>query len=78
MGHHATVIACLILIVGSEAHGLADYLDACRSKRNTVDYDGIDIATEADVAELITEVQALQPMVVTWLTDHHPELIEQA
>jgi uncharacterized protein (UPF0332 family) len=75
-GHHATVIKALRMIIGSEANELADYLDACRSRRNTVDYDGIDVATEADVAELIAEVHGLQVMVVGWLAEHHPDLAE--
>ena len=75
-GHHATVIASLWEIVGPEAQGTADYLDACRSKRNTVDYDGVDVATESDVAELVVEARALQAMVRGWLREHHPQLAE--
>lgn len=75
-GHHATVIRALRIIIGSEASELADYLDACRSRRNTVDYDGINIATEADVAELIKEVFVLRAMVLGWLSERHPDLTE--
>jgi hypothetical protein len=74
VGHHATAIVSLRLIVGAEVDELADYLDACRSKRNTVDYDGVGVATEADVVELIGEVEALRAVVVAWLAERHPEL----
>ena len=75
-GHHATAIESLRTIIGADVSGPADYLDACRSKRNTVDYDGIGIATEAAVAELIAEAHTLEAMVRAWLKEHHPELAE--
>jgi uncharacterized protein (UPF0332 family) len=75
-GHHATVIESLRAIIGPDVHEAADYLDACRSKRNTVDYDGIGIATEAEVVELVAEARMLQTMVRNWLAEHHPDLAE--
>ncbi|GAB4262415.1 MAG: hypothetical protein Kow00122_18860 [Thermoleophilia bacterium] len=57
-GHHHTTIRALPLVLGESVGGTADYLDACRSRRNTLDYHGIGIATEADVAELIEEAPA--------------------
>lgn len=59
---------------GPDLTTTADYLDACRSKRNTVDYDGIGIATTADVLELIDEAMRLREYVEGWLSEHHPEL----
>ena len=75
MAHHHTTIEALPLILGERAVRTADYLDACRSRRNTVDYDGIGVATKADVAELITETEALQVTVREWLETAHPELV---
>lgn len=74
-GHHRTTIAALPLLMGGSFESIADYLDACRSRRNTVDYDGIGIATEADVAELTLEARELEALVRAWLTEHHPELV---
>jgi hypothetical protein len=45
-----------------------------RSKRNTVDYDGIGVATEADVLELIDEATRLQGTIEDWLRENHPDL----
>lgn len=74
VAHHHTTIESLPLLLGRQIAATADYLDACRSRRNTVDYDGIGIATEADVEELLREAEALQAHVQTWLKESHPEL----
>ena len=73
--HHYTTIAALPLILGAGATQTADYLDACRMRRNTVDYDGVGIATERDVAELVLEATALRESVLGWLARAHPELM---
>jgi hypothetical protein len=73
-GHHRTTILSLPQILGPPLSATADYLDACRSKRNTVDYDGIGVATEADVLELIDEVARLRKIVDEWLREKHPGL----
>lgn len=75
VAHHHTTIVALPLILGAQHAATADYLDACRSRRNTVDYDGIGIATEADVAELLREAEALREVVIAWLKEAHPELV---
>lgn len=73
--HHRTTIEALPLILGADIVPVADYLDACRSRRNTVDYDGIGIATEADVEELLRETEALRVIVKDWLAEAHPKLV---
>jgi uncharacterized protein (UPF0332 family) len=74
-GHHVVTIATLPLILGPDLSETADYLDACRSRRNTVDYDGIGIASEADVSELIHEAEHLQVVVREWIAEKHSELV---
>lgn len=74
-GHHRTTIASLPQVLGPALSSTADYLDACRSKRNIVDYDGIGVATESDVLELIDEATRLQETVEGWLRENHPELV---
>jgi hypothetical protein len=53
----------------------ADYLDYCRSKSNTVEYDSVGAATEDDVRELIEFVKELKASVLDWLREKHPELL---
>ena len=50
------------------------YLDACRAKRNTAEYDCVGVVTQADAAELVDFVKELKPIVFQWLEENHPEL----
>lgn len=74
-GHHGVTILSLPGILGEGVRATTDYLDVCRAKRNTVDYDGIGIATPADVAELMEETVRLRVIVREWLAETHPELL---
>ncbi len=72
---HYRPIQALPLILGKERKGDADYLDACRSKRNIVEYDYVGAVTEDDVRELIEFVKELKTSVLKWLKEKHPGLI---
>ncbi len=50
---HYRTLQALPLILGPERRADADYLDACRIKRNTVEYDCVGAATREDAQELI-------------------------
>jgi hypothetical protein len=72
---HYRTIQALPLIFGENRKADADYLDACRSKRNIVEYDYVGAVTEDDVRELIEFVKELKNSVLHWLRENHPELI---
>jgi hypothetical protein len=74
--HHRT-LAALPLILGAKWQDDARYLDTCRTKRNTVEYDLAGAATEADAAELIVFAENLRVQVLTWLKTEHPELLAE-
>lgn len=71
---HYRTIQSLPLILGAQRKKDAAYLDACRSKRNIVEYDYIGGVTEDDASELITFVKELKDEVETWLEQEHPRL----
>jgi hypothetical protein len=62
------------LILGAERKADADYLDACRIKRNTVEYQYVGGATDVDANELIEFAETLERDVLDWLKLRHPEL----
>jgi hypothetical protein len=72
---HYRPIQALPLILGKGRKADADYLNACRSKRNIVEYDYVGAVTEDDVCELIQFVKELKTSVLNWLKENHPELI---
>jgi uncharacterized protein (UPF0332 family) len=74
LGHYRTLTA-LPLILGESRKDDANYLDACRGKRNTVEYDTAGAATENDANELIDFVRELRQDVIGWLRENHPELL---
>ena len=51
-GHHMTTFSMIPLILGPTSKDDAIYLDACRRKRNLVEYESINGATKEDVEEL--------------------------
>ena len=72
---HYRTIQSLPLILGASRKDDADYLDACRARRNTVEYDTAGAATEADATELREFARAFRSDVVAWLERNHPELL---
>jgi hypothetical protein len=73
--HHYRAIQAMPLILGPERAGDVDYLDACRNKRNTVEYDYVGAATEDDAVELAEFVSGLREEVVGWLYTNHSGLL---
>jgi hypothetical protein len=75
MLQHYRTIQALPLILGSERKAAADYLDKCRLKRNTVEYDKVGAATKANADELLAFARSLRSEVLDWLKENHPNLM---
>lgn len=73
LAHYRTLLA-LPVILGLEHTDDAIYLDSCRIKRNTVEYDMAGRVTPSEAAELITYTLSLRETVVGWLKSRHPAL----
>lgn len=71
--HHRTISA-LPLILGKEHQGNADYLDACRAKRNGLEYDAAGRVSASEADELRKFSAELRGDVVKWLAEKHPKL----
>ena len=69
---HYRTIQALPLILGDERKGDAAYLDACRAKRNTVEYTTAGAATDSDAEELMDFAKNLRDDVVSWLKTNYP------
>ncbi len=72
---HYRTIQALPLILGKEYKNDANYLDTCRSKRNTAAYDFIGSVTENDAEELIEFTLKFRKDVISWIKKHYPDLI---
>jgi hypothetical protein len=72
---HYRTIQALPLILGPRRKADADYLDACRGKRNVLEYDRAGGATAEDARELIEFTRGLREAVIAWLEKEHIELL---
>ena len=72
---HYRTIQAMPLILGESRKEDATYLDSCRTKRNTVEYDRAGAASESEAEELVRFANTLKEDVLAWLKAKHPELI---
>ncbi len=72
--HYRTVMAMPLILGKSRKHD-AEYLNSCRSKRNTVEYDYVGGASEDDAKELIEFTRDFKKQVLKWLKEKHPDLL---
>lgn len=71
---HYRTIAALPLILGKTWQDGADYLDACRSKRNGLEYDAAGRVSAAEAKELREFAVELRTAVVDWLAQEHSDI----
>jgi len=72
---HYRTIQALPLIMGESKKDDARYLDACRKKRNIVEYEQIGSVTDHDAEELIEFVKEFKDEVKNWLKENYPEFV---
>jgi hypothetical protein len=73
-GHHRLTFDGAKLALGKPAEHLADYFDACRRKRNEIDYTGAVIATRTEAEELLLHANAFLTLVESWIASTRPAL----
>lgn len=74
MAHFRTVQA-MPVILGEAYRGDADYLDMCRSKRNTAEYDAAGRVSAEEARELLGFAGEFKGVVVSWLRENYPECL---
>jgi hypothetical protein len=71
-GHHRNTLEAAAVTMG-EAGPYADYFDACRRKRNRIDYDYAYVATDSEAEEILAKAREFEQIVETWIGRQHPE-----
>lgn len=74
-GHHQTTFEALELAMGPSITATAAYFDTCRRKRNLVEYDLANVATETETEELLRQAQQFAQVVETWIAHNHPAFV---
>lgn len=77
LAHYRTLQA-LPFVLGDSRKADADYLDSCRIKRNTVEYDMAGRTSPEEATELIDFSTELKEDVLEWLKQKHPNLVPKA
>lgn len=72
LNHYRTIQALGIIL--PDRKGDVGYLDACRAKRNTAEYDRAGTVSNEEAQELVAFVREFEPEVIAWLKTNHPEL----
>ena len=73
LGHYYALASLAEIIDGRK--GDIEYLQACRAKRNTVEYDYAGGTTDSEARELLEFAQGLRADIIEWLRVKHPELL---
>ena len=72
-GHHRTTFEAVTNAVASQdVENLADYFDTCRRKRNLIDYDATEVASETEADELVKKGRQFQTIIEDWISDNYP------
>jgi hypothetical protein len=66
-GHHRITFEGAKMALGKSAAHVTDYFDACRRKRNEIDYTGAAIATSTEADELLLHAKAFLTTVEAWI-----------
>jgi hypothetical protein len=73
LGHHQSTLDALTVAI-PECRLYADYFDTCRRKRNRIDYEHVDAATDSESQELLEKARELSRLVEAWISKAHPDL----
>ncbi len=73
-GHHRLTFEAARLALGSSADRPLDFFEACRRKRNVIDYDHASVATHTEAEEIVTEATDFVALVEQWIATNHPKL----
>ena len=73
-GHHRISFETVKLAIGKAADPYSDYFDRCRRKRNVIDYDDANVATETEAREIVTKAEEFVEMVEQWIAKNHTAL----
>ena len=58
--------------MGQPVSAMVAYFDTCRRKRNQVDYDCANAATETEAEDLLQKAEEFLDLVEQWVRKHYP------
>ena len=73
IGHHQTTFEAAELAMGADSARFIAYFDACRRKRNTVDYDRAHVATETEATDIVKHATDFLALTESWISRNYPQ-----
>ena len=71
-GHHRTTFEAVKNAIGTaDVENLADYFETCRRKRNLIDYDATEVASETEADELVEKGREFQTIIEDWIAKNY-------
>jgi hypothetical protein len=74
-GHHENTFVALELAMGKPVVKLAAYFNACRKKRNIVDYNLANVVTDTELQELLEKATEFRELVENWIFSNYPQFV---
>jgi hypothetical protein len=71
LGHHQKTFEAAKAALGKTGEPYADYFETCRRKRNLIDYDAAEVATETEADELLEKAREFQALVEEWIAKNY-------
>jgi len=74
-GGHYYTIQSLPLTIGKDYQNICDYLNTCRTRRNTSDYDMAGTISQKELDRLLLTVNKLYQNILKWVRRYFPKLV---
>lgn len=74
IGAHQASFEAVQLAIGASVANQTAYFEACRRKRNTLDYDAAYIVSDTEASEILKQAQEFRVAVEEWIAKTHPHL----
>jgi hypothetical protein len=71
--NHVSTFEAVKLAMGHRVAWLANYFETCRRKRNRLDDDMANVATDTEVRELLEKAHAFRQLVKPWMAQQYPQ-----
>ena len=72
-GHHKVAFEAVFLAMGASINPITAYFETCRRKRNLVDYDKAQVASDTEAKELLSKADEFLNLSEEWITANHPQ-----
>ena len=73
IGHHQSTFEAAELAIGPSSSRFVAYFETCRRKRNLLDYDMANVASETETTQLLQEAENFRQLVEAWIEHNQPQ-----